>query len=347
MKILARNKRKKEIKLLPESQDDLWCLRNLIEEDDRISSIIYRERKILPSDKLRAKKAEKKAMKAILRIIKVEFQEFSDRMRIFGVIEEAPQDLGKHHTLNLDVQQPLALTLIKEEWKDSHLRLLKDAIERSKLPLVMIIALDEEEATLACLRSYGIQLVGVVNSHRSGKQYPSPPGYEQKYYASIIQKISQLKEASSPLLIVGPGFAKEKLLNRTKEKRPELFNNYSVRATGERGIPGIQEAIKKGFVAQIQKKSRISLETSLVEELLVEIAKDRYAAYGYVATKEAIEKGAGRILLVASDLLHEERIQDLMEIASKIGCKIHLISTFHEGGMKLIALGGIGAILRY
>jgi protein pelota len=346
MKILAQNKRKKEIKLLPESQDDLWCLRNLIEEGDKIFSLIHRESKI-PFDKLRPKKVEKIPMKAQIRVIKVEFQEFSDRMRIFGIIEEALQDLGKHHTLSLDVERPSALTLIKEEWKDSHLKLLKDAIERSKLPLVMIIALDDEEATLAFLRSYGIQLIGVISSHRSGKQYRFQPSDEQKYYSSIIQKVSQLKEASSPLLIVGPGFAKEKLLNRVKEKRPELLNNYLVRATGERGAPGIQEAIKKGFVARIQKRSRISLETSLVEELLVEIAKDRQSAYGYEATKEAIEGGAGRILLVASDLLHEERVQNLMELASKKGCEVHLISTFHEAGKKLLALGGIGGILRY
>jgi len=346
MRILAQNKKKKEIKLMPENQDDLWTLRNLIEGGDEIYSLIYRESKT-PSDKLRSKKTEKKPMKAKLKVIKAEFQEFTDRMRIFGLIEEAPQDLGKHHTLSIDTKSPEVLTIIKQDWKEYHLKLLKEAVKRSKLPRITIIALDDEEATLANIRSYGIELVGVISSHKSGKQHAAQTGDEQKYYSSIIQKISQIRENSSPLLVVGPGFAKEKLLNWAREKRPALTNNCAVRPTGERGMVGIQEAIKRGFVAQIQKDSRVSLETSLVEELFVKISRGGCAAYGYEETKEVVERGAGKILLVATDMIHDQKVQDLMDKASRTGCKIYLISTSHEGGKKLMALGGMGAITRY
>ena len=120
MKVIFRDSRHGEIKLMPENLDDIWHLYNIIDEGDLVRGMTFRtdEQK---NDKIRAKKAEKKRMKLGIRVKEVKFHEFSDRLRILGVIEEGPQDLGSHHTLNVDAEDMNVISIVKEEWKSHQL----------------------------------------------------------------------------------------------------------------------------------------------------------------------------------------------------------------------------------
>ena len=62
MKVIFKDLKHGEIKLIPENLDDIWHLYNIISEDDLIRAVSYRtdERK---DDKIRSKKSEKKRMR--------------------------------------------------------------------------------------------------------------------------------------------------------------------------------------------------------------------------------------------------------------------------------------------
>jgi protein pelota len=131
MKVIFKDLKHGEIKLMPENLDDIWHLYNVLEEGDLVRAVTFRtdEQK---DDKIRSKKTEKKRMKVGIRVSEVKFHEFTDRLRIHGTIEEGPQDLGSFHTLNIDADKMDKLTIVKEQWKDHQLQRIDEAVKLSK-----------------------------------------------------------------------------------------------------------------------------------------------------------------------------------------------------------------------
>ena len=86
MKIIFKDPKSGEIKLVPENLDDIWHLYNIIEEGDLVRAVTFRTAEGEKADKLRAKKAEKKKMKLGICVEKVTFHEFSNRLRIQEVM---------------------------------------------------------------------------------------------------------------------------------------------------------------------------------------------------------------------------------------------------------------------
>ena len=92
MKVLHQDRFKGEIKMQVEVSDDLWHLYNILTPGDLVYASTYR-REEAKSDKIRAERGEKKRMTLGIRLEKVEFGEFDNRLRLLGVIEEGPQDI--------------------------------------------------------------------------------------------------------------------------------------------------------------------------------------------------------------------------------------------------------------
>jgi len=127
MKVIFKDLKHGEIKLVPENLDDIWHLYNIIDENDLVRAVTFRtdEQK---DDKIRSKKSEKKRMKLGIRVSEVKFHEFSDRLRIHGTIEEGPQDLGSFHTLNITSDKMNSFSIVKEQWKDHQLQRIDEAV---------------------------------------------------------------------------------------------------------------------------------------------------------------------------------------------------------------------------
>ena len=335
MKILSQDRDEGVIKVRIQSTDDCWHLYNLLEPGDHAASFTHRTSQE-PQGKTRAGKGEKEGMYLTLEVTDVGFQRFSDRLRIQGVIVEGPQDLGKHHTFNVTPGSTLA---VQKEWGPSHLKRLKKAVEASKQPSIVVLAMDDEEATIALIHQYGVEEKAHIMSGRSGKQYESE-NTEQQYYGDIY---ATLQQYDLPLVIVGPGFAKESFLSFA-QNRGEM-GRYIMETIGHAGMAGVKEAMNRGIVERIVEASTLARESRQGEELLQTIAKDEAGTYGEDEVARAIELGAAERVLVASNLLHEK--EELLEKAEQMGAEVHAISDIHESGEKLTALGGIAAFLRY
>ena len=97
--------RKGEVKVIPESLDDLWHLKYIIEPKDVVYSWTKRIREC--GDKLRSDK-EKVTVRLGVEVEKVEFHRFANRLRITGRIVGGVEDSG-YHTLSITVGKELSI----------------------------------------------------------------------------------------------------------------------------------------------------------------------------------------------------------------------------------------------
>ncbi len=345
MQMVFKDLKHGEIVLIPENLDDIWHLYNIIEKGDLVRAATFRtdEQK---ADKIRSKKSEKKRMILGIRVTELKFHEFSDRLRIHGKIEQGPQNLGSFHTLNIESDEMEKLSIVKEQWKDHHLKRIDEAIKLRFEPVITFVSLDDDDATIAILRQSGVQFSAEIYSKRSGKMYESKDT-ENEYFGEIISVVKSNKTKDSTLVIIGPGFAKDHLIKYGKEKEPQLFEKCIVYGTGNPGMNGIQEAIKVGIVNQITKENRVVYETNFIEKLFEEIKKDGLATYGVNEVKHALSSGAVERLLIADTLIRHEKGEELLKLAKENNSDFTIINTMHEAGKKIEGLGGIAALLRY
>ena len=74
-----------EIKLVPENTDDLWHLEHLIAPGDLVFATTFRTVE-LPADRVRPEKPEKKPVRLGIRVERVEFHKYANRLRVSGLI---------------------------------------------------------------------------------------------------------------------------------------------------------------------------------------------------------------------------------------------------------------------
>ncbi|MFQ6013458.1 MAG: mRNA surveillance protein pelota, partial [Thermoplasmata archaeon] len=325
----------------PQNLDDLWHLFNLVEEGDLVRAST-RRREERKTDKVRPERGEKKRVTLSLRVERREYDEFTDRLRVHGLIEEGPMDLGSHHTLNVVPGE--ALEIVKE-WRASQLQRIQEAVEATEKPLVTLVSLDDEEALIAMMHQSGIREVAEIRGRRSGKMYEEEEPPKEDYYAQVLEKVRQVDPPG--LIVLGPGFAREDFLHYGRQREPELFREASSFATGHPGITGIQEALRSGLAERVLEDSRVALETRFVERLLEEIARDGPHAYGPEEVETAVQAGAVKTLLVTDELTRSGEVEGLMRRVEQKKGRVLVVSSRHDAGQKLQALGGIGALLRF
>ena len=348
MKITKQDAKNGIISVIAENLDDIWHLHNIISEGDLVTGLTYRTAEKKTEEDSRSKKSDKKPMVLGIRVEKVAFHEFSDRLRIQGTIEEGPQDLGSHHTLNITADDHNYITIKKDCWKHHHLQRLKEAVEQSSKAHVVFVSLDEDTATIAVLHQSGLQKIADVESHRSGKMYDSDD-VSSTYYGEIISVLKPLinSEEPCPLVILGPGFTREHLGAYGKDKQPELFSKQHLIATGNAGLNGIHEALKMGLADQIVKDNRVALETQHINSLMEEIKKDGLATYGYSQVEAALNTGAVQRLLISDQHAKTPQGEHLLDLAQKTHSDWTIINTQHDTGKTFQGMGGIAALLRF
>ncbi|MEE9267991.1 MAG: mRNA surveillance protein pelota [Thermoplasmata archaeon] len=341
MRVLREDLKLGTIKLLPQNLDDLWHLFNLVEEGDLVRAST-RRREERKTDKVRPERGEKKRVTLSLRVERRDYDEFTDRLRVHGVIEEGDVDPGAHHTLNVVAGSSLEIV---KAWRESHLRRIREAVEATEKPLMTLVSLDDEEALVAQMHQSGIREVVEIRGRRSGKMYETEEPPKEEYYGQVLEKVRQLDPPG--LIVLGPGFAREEFLQFGREREPELFAEASGFATGHPGITGIQEALRGGLAERVLEDSRVALETRFVERLLEEIARNGPHAYGPEEVETAVEAGAVETLLVTDELTRSGQVEDLMRRAEQKKGRVLVVSSRHDAGQKLSGLGGVGALLRF
>ncbi|RMF89860.1 MAG: mRNA surveillance protein pelota [Methanobacteriota archaeon] len=337
---------KEETKIHVETLDDLWYLKGVLERGDEISGVSYRRLK--DETKTRADKGERIRVFLGIRLEEWSFHEHSQSLRLTGPLihsQDPNVPLGSYHTLEVGVGDTVT---VKKKWRKWQLERLKEAGEASKTGLVLIVSVEEGEADFAILRSFGVDYAFRITQTIGGKEMEE--GYTasaRDFYRAVSEKIEEMrkKEGLAAVILCGPGFAREKVLENLKS-RGDPGGIYSEPA-GCGGRAGIQEVLKRGVVERIVEESKVAAETRLVEELFTRISKQGAAAYGQKEVEYAADLGAVETLLVTYTFLQKHHPDSLMEKVKGQRGEIHVVSPEHDAGERLDSIGGIAALLRF
>ncbi|MDI6888207.1 MAG: mRNA surveillance protein pelota [Methanocellales archaeon] len=341
MRVVKQKLRRQEgeITLVPDSLDDLWHLKYIIEPNDLVFAFTKRQAEV-PKDKLRPEKVEKKPVRLGIRVEEATFHRFSNRLRVKGVIEHGI-DIGTHHTLN--VAPSVEVSIIKR-WRGDQLQRIKEAVRASMHPKVAIVTIEEGEACIGVVRQYGVETLATIRGTSLKRT-----GEKSEFFSSIARQLGHMEDVR--FIIAGPGFIKEDFLGFLKQHHSEIAKRAGLETTSSIGMSGFQEVLRRGAVDRIIEEAHIAKEAKLMEMLLVEIAKDGKATYGMDDVRKAMEYGAIETLLIADEMLRSAKERDYLDTflkdVEKARGKIVVFSTEFEPGKKLQSLGGIAALLRF
>lgn len=330
-----------EITLLPESVDDLWHLKHLIEKGDLVFALTFRKVESV-TDKLRPEKTERKPMRLGIRVESVEFHRFVNRLRISGMIESG-LDVGSHHTISVE---PLRDVSIIKHWRHDQLDRIKKAIQESQRPKIAIVTVEAGNANVGVLRQYGVEETASIT--QSGGKLEE--GSQNDFFARIYDQLIQT--GAEDYIIAGPGFVKEDFIKFAKQKDTHFSDRTFVENTTSVGISGFQEVLRRGAVDRLIKDAHLVRETRLMDDLLEEIAAGGKAAYGMDEVTKAQAWGAIDTLLIADETLRNERekgtaIDGLLTAVDNSKGHVVVFSTDFEPGKRLEKLGGVAALLRF
>jgi len=343
MKRLKIDLKNNFLELIPESLDDLWYLERVLEKGDLVSGTS--ERKIKGEE---GRKAQKMIIWVELEADKIEFHENYQQLRVSGKMKAMKPieffEANAFHSIEFGLKDKIKIK--KNKIKQFQIDIIEKAVKSSGRNQLLLVVLDDEEATIAEASEKGLKVKAVIKSGKQGKRFKEEKGKENKYFEEIIKKIQE--EKKTMILAAGPGFTKNDLQKFLANKNIKL--NAVFESSNSVGKTGLNELVKEGLIEKFLQESMLIKENKKMEEIMKEARKDNsMVEYGLKEISEAAEKGAVEELIVSDKKFFSDRekIQELMEKVESFKGKILLFSSEHEAGEYLNGFGGIIAVLRF
>lgn len=348
VKILEKDLKKGFMKLQVESLDDLWVLFNVIKRDD----IVYAKttRDVRPYEDSESRRIP---MVLGVKVKNIEFQQFSDKLRVIGIVIDGPEDYGvkgKYHTLAVGAGD--VITVVKERWSAFELNFIeKFSVRRTR---TLIATVDYEEACIGLLTEQGIKLIWEHSTNIPSKVYGVDYEFMFKEHikavADAIAEVSR-RENVDAIVIAGPGEAKIHVRQIIAEKTDKPIYIDSV-ATG--GCKGVEEVLERDVVKKVVRDSILVKARSVLNEFKYLLVKDHeLVSYGVRDVYEAVLYGAASKILVVDELLRHEddetrsTVFETLDQALRRGVEVMLVPGKSDEGIELLGFGGAIALLRY
>ena len=150
-----------EVKLLPETVEDLWHTYNLLILGDEISAAAIR--KVSKESSTGSVDSQRVRVTLRVRLQSIDFDPEGGELRLGGVVTNEVEGvrLGSHHTLTLELHRPFAIA--KDEWDSVALERVREATEGqwSGADLAAVLIKEGTTGALAnvCLISAGMSVV--------------------------------------------------------------------------------------------------------------------------------------------------------------------------------------------
>jgi protein pelota len=346
MKIIYKDFKKGEVKVKIDSPDDLWFLSTLVEQEDLVSGRAER--------KIRIGESEKTVKKPIFLTItseKVEFDPYTNALRVNGKVAEGTEDVPKGVYQTIEIEENSIVKIKKEKWFEYQKKKLEEATANQSLN-ILILVFDRENAMFALLKKYGYDVLSGLEGDVEKKGVPRQK--ESTFFSDIIKQIKLYDDRFNFYRIVAasPAFWKDELAKLVKDKK--IKEKIIFATCNSVSKNGIDEVLKRNEIKTVLRQERSVMEMDLVDELLGEIGKEGLANYGIDEVEKLSNTGNVKVLLVTDKFIIDnrqkktfDRLDMIMKAVNKIKGEVRIISSEHEGGKKLDGLGGVAALLRY
>ncbi|MGI0141654.1 MAG: hypothetical protein ACREBF_03330, partial [Candidatus Micrarchaeales archaeon] len=252
------------IRLRPDSFDDLYLIERIVAPGDNVESKSTRRFRASESDV-----GVQKEVIVKISVEKVELDKGASMLRFTGkILWGRPEEfikLQSYHTINIAVADTIDIQ--KMEWKDYILKRIKQAVHDSKKPRLGVVAVDDEKATTAYIRGYGIEIITELYSKLSKRMKEKDYGAQrEKYFNEIIDAIKNMKV--DIVAVAGPGFTKEDIKKYINDKGIKIEKRllYIPASDAERG--GIREAMQSDAITSLLAQEQVKREFELLNKFL-------------------------------------------------------------------------------
>jgi protein pelota len=336
MRILEIDEKKNLIKLHVEDEDDLWILHLILEKGDIVIARTTRDVSI-------GKDSRRIPMTVELQVEHTEFQQYTSRLRIHGIILNAPERFGikgAHHTINLDLGDEIII--IKEKWSEFSLEKIKSHAEKKGKLLIALV--DFDEYLLATPMAQGVRIL-------QERSLPSPnkenEGIIEENAKEVAEEIrSYLNSLSTNVVVLaGPGPFKEIVAKYLQNVKVYIDSVSSATRNG------LNEILRRDVINQVYRDYELAEEVKVMEKIMENLSKDTgLIAYGKDDVKKAVEYGAVDTLLVIEDYLSadtREEIEPVLEDVERKKGRVMIVPKDSTIYYQVKNLTGIVALLRF
>jgi protein pelota len=326
-----------------DSEDDLWILSLIISPGDVVKARTTRD--VSFGD-------EKRRIPMILAINvkKLEFQPFTNKLRIHGIVVEGPDRfgvLGSHHTLTVGVGDEI--TVYKSSWSP---KLLEDLMKIVRPMNMLLVAVDFDEYAIALLQMQGVKIVASENVSLPVSDEYFEEALE-KLIKDLAEKIVEIAHRYNVdgVIIGSPGDIKNRVRDAVKALDSSIKVYIDTVSNG--GYAGIQELLNRDAVRNLIRDSAVEKASRILEEFERLLVKDiNRVAYGLKSVKLAADMGAIEKLVVVDEMVSsfDETRKDVEELLRRVSESrgfVVIVPGNTPVGERIKMLGGLIAILRF
>jgi protein pelota len=341
MKIVKFYESAGSLKLKVDTLEDLWTAQRIIFANDIVKSESERKFKSSESDK-----GELKKVMITLRVEKTELDKDAMRLRVLGKIMDGhPLEyvrINSYHTLNIAPGD--IFEIIKSEWHNYIINVVKNAVSDSKRPRLGLIVLDDEKALPAYMLGYGMDFGNEIYSKLSKRMSQKDFQEQQKkYYDEILEMIKGM--VVDTVVVAGPGFTKDdlKAYGETSGAIKKISKRIIFEHVSNAERSGVYELIKSSTFSRILERERIRAEFRLIEEFLTSLSTGK-SKYGIENVSIVLDNMEASLILVNDSLLGDPAVQALLSKAEEERVEIEVINSMDEVGEQLHAFKDIAVI---
>lgn len=339
MRVVRFNDSSGELKLVPENFDDLYLLARVVGTGDRATA--SSTRRFRPSE---GDVGEQKEVVIQLSVEKIEIDKNAQMLRLGGkILSGKPAEyvrLSSYHTLNIGAGD--ALTIKKDEWKEYVLSMIKQAVRDSKKPKLGVIAMDDEKATFAYVRGYGIDIVSEIYSKLSKRMKESDfEKAKSAFFDEIIKKLNAMHV--DVVVAAGPGFMKDDLRHYAETKRIAIEKKVAYASASDAERSGIREVIQSDTVAKLLESEKVKKEFELLNSFLSGLGVGA-SFFGVDKVMQALDRYQVETILVSDSVLNEREIKEVLDAAYRQKVAIQVFNSDDDAGSQLRNFKNIAAI---
>lgn len=362
--------------MVPEDQDDLWDLYNIIQRDDVCAAVTTRKVHTGPvsEDGCKGGETRRETVRLTIKVQHLDFDPKVNELRITGPIvkETGIASMGQRHSLTIREKVPLTIGR-PTCWDSMTLSRLYQALTGVKEDAVPVIIVQTGLAWIVSIRqSRTIPLAKIEMAGQSRSKSTSKTSKaETEFYNEILDAFREKllsSEVAPPkdLLMVSAGFWAEALRDHirrvatTPSDKPllELANKAVIAHSNTSLEHGILAVLQSPTIKEKLKTKSFASDQEAIDRLTVLLLKDDgRATYGKKNIEHAIEavaitKGRGELFILDS-LLRSLELETrkywlkLTEQVKEAGGKVTVIGSENLAGEQLKEFGGVAAILSF
>ena len=295
--------------------------------------------------------------------------------------------IGQFHTLDLELLRNFTLTKeIEDEgegWDSVARAQLEEAVDQTRGTEAVAVVMQEGMANICFITQFQTVLrqrveVSVPRKRAGvGRSADHDKGL-QKFFGVVLETLLRQLEilvegkdsgTTFPILLASPGFTAAGFLKYVNEqaqlKGDKLTQDlvkrkaFVVVHSSSGHLHSLTEVMQSPEVLATLKDTKYARETALMDQFFDLLRKDDGRAwYGHKEVEAAVEREAvgrgGGVLLMSHDLFRSQDIATrrrwvrlVDQVRDQYGGEVRILSSDHESGKRLEALGSLAAILTF